>query len=291
MLSFSGPTPSEQRVTFRQALDSGRLLQLPGAISPLSALAAEAAGFDGHYVSGAVVSNDLGFPDLSLVTLTEVAQRVAQVCRVADHPVVVDVDTGFGEELNAFRTVRSIEEAGAAACQIEDQQNPKRCGHLDGKNVVNLEHATSRLRAAVEARRDPNFLICARTDARAVEGLDSAIARARAYVEAGADMIFPEALADRSEFEVFRQAIDIPLLANMTEFGKSSLLTAGELGELGYNVVIYPVTLQRVAFGAIERALATIREKGTQESLLDQMQTRARLYELIDYATAADYVP
>lgn len=241
-------------------------------------------GFDGVYVSGAALSADLALPDIGLTTLSEVAARAIQIAGAIDLPVIVDADTGFGEPLNVARTVRTLENAGLTGCHIEDQVNPKRCGHLDHKTVVGRDEMVRRIRAAVAARRDPAFLVCARTDARAVEGLEAAIERARAYVDAGAGMIFPEALIEESEFEAFRAAIDVPLLANMTEFGKSPLLDVESLSSLGFNVVIYPVTALRLAMGAVEDGLRTILAKGTQASLIDRMQTRVRLYELLNYA-------
>jgi methylisocitrate lyase len=271
------------RAQFREQLASGRLLKFPGAFSPLVARLVADLGFDGVYVSGAALSADLGLPDIGLTTLSEVAGRGGQIAAATQLPVLIDADTGFGEPLNVARTVTALEQAGLAGCHIEDQVNPKRCGHLDHKQVVSTEAMVRRIRAAVGARADPDFVICARTDARAVEGLDSAIARARAYIEAGADMVFPEALESAREFETVRAALEVPLLANMTEFGKP-LLEAGTLAELGFNVVIYPVTTLRLAMGAIEAGLRTIQEQGTQASLIPQMQTRARLYELVDYA-------
>jgi methylisocitrate lyase len=267
----------------RAGLVSGRLLRFPGAISPLTAVLIEELGFDGVYVSGAALSADLALPDIGLTTLSEVSQRGEQIAAATDLPTIIDADTGFGEPMNAARTIQALEDRGLAGCHIEDQVNPKRCGHLDGKTVVPVQDMIRRIRAAVSARRDPNFVICARTDVRAIEGLESAIERAKAYVEAGADMIFPEALADESEFAAFRAAVDVPLLANMTEFGKSTLLTASTLESLGVNVVIYPVTLLRLAMGAIEDGLRTILAEGSQESLVPKMQTRARLYELLHY--------
>jgi methylisocitrate lyase len=195
----------------------------------------------------------------------------------------VDVDTGFGEPMNVARTVQSLEEAGVTGLHIEDQVNPKRCGHLDGKVVVDVATATGRIRAAVNARRDPNLLIMARTDIRAIDGLDAAIDRAKALVDAGADAIFPEAMGTLAEFEAVRRAIDVPVLANMTEFGKSELFTTAQLAGVGINIVIYPVTLLRSAMGAAERTLDAIRSEGSQQSVVGEMQTRARLYELLDY--------
>jgi methylisocitrate lyase len=274
----------ERRADFRAGLRSGRLLRFPGAINPLTARLIEQHGFDGIYVSGAVLAADLALPDIGLTTLTEVAGRSQQIARVTELPTMVDADTGFGEPMNVARTVQALEDAGVAGCHIEDQVMPKRCGHLDGKSVVSRADMGRRIAAAVAARRDPDFVICARTDARAPEGLTSAIERARTYVDAGADMIFPEAMSGASEFAAVRAAIDVPLLANMTEFGQSDLLDAATLAALGINVVIYPVTLLRIAMGAVETALAAIRDTGTQTGLLPSMQTRRRLYEVIDYA-------
>ncbi|GAB0105960.1 methylisocitrate lyase [Nocardia sp. JMUB6875] len=267
----------------RAGLASGRIQRWPGAMNPLVAKLIQEIGFEGVYVSGAVVSAELGLPDIGLTTLTEVAERGRQIARVTDLPVFIDADTGFGEPLNAARTVRLLEEAGLAGCHLEDQVNPKRCGHLDGKSLVPVEDMVRRLRAAVGARRDPDFVICARTDARGVEGLDAAIDRAKAYVDAGADLIFTEALETAAEFAKFRAAVDVPLLANMTEIGKSELLSAGQLESLGYNAVIYPVTTLRLAMHAIETGLREIDRTGTQSELLDRMQTRSRLYDLLDY--------
>ncbi|HVX32976.1 MAG TPA: methylisocitrate lyase [Solirubrobacterales bacterium] len=277
-------TAGEKRRALRAGLGSGRLQRWPGAFSPLVAKAVAAAGFDGVYVSGAALAADLGLPDIGLTTLSEVADRGGRIAAATDLPTLIDADTGFGEPLNVARTITTLEAAGLAGCHLEDQVNPKRCGHLDNKAVVPTEEMVRRLRAAVGARRDGDFVICARTDARAVEGLDAAIGRARAYVAAGADMVFPEALLDEGEFEAFRAAVDVPLLANMTEFGKSPLLAATTLGGLGFNAVIYPVTTLRIAMGAIEAGLRVLAEEGTQASLVERMQTRARLYELLDYA-------
>ncbi|PWI44398.1 methylisocitrate lyase [Streptomyces sp. ICBB 8177] len=276
-------TPAERRRDLRDKLASGRLLRVPGAVNPLSARLIQDTGFDAVYLSGAVLAADLGLPDIGLTTSTEIAARAQQTTRVTDLPAIIDADTGFGEPMNAARTVQLMEDAGLAGMHLEDQVNPKRCGHLDGKQVVGREEMTRRLRAAVDARRDPDFLLMARTDARSVEGLPAAIDRAKAYVDAGADAIFPEALADEAEFEAFRAAVDVPLLANLTEFGKGPLLTAATLENLGYNIALYPVTLLRLAMGAVEDGLRTIAAEGTQESLLPRMQTRSRLYELLDY--------
>jgi methylisocitrate lyase len=278
-----GVTAAVKRERFRTGLASGQIQRMPGAFSPLTAAAVESYGFDGIYISGAALSADLGLPDIGLTTLSEVAERGRAIARVTDLPALIDADTGFGEPANVARTISVLEDAGLAGCHLEDQVNPKRCGHLDHKTVVSKAEMLRRLRAAVLARRDPSFVICARTDARGVEGLDAAIARAKAYADAGADMIFPEALHDEREFAAFRAAIDLPLVANMTEFGHSPLLTASALEDLGYNAVIWPVTLLRAAMGAAEEVLATLRDGGTQEAHLPAMQTRARLYDLIRY--------
>jgi methylisocitrate lyase len=277
-------TPATQkRAAFRAGLASGRLLRFPGAFNPLSAMLIARHRFEGVYVSGAVVSADLGLPDIGLTTASEVAGRAEQIARVTALPALVDADTGFGEPMNAARTVQLLEDAGVAGLHIEDQVNPKRCGHLDGKDVVDRDTAVKRIKAAVSARRDPGFVIAARTDAAAVNGLDDAIDRARAYADAGADLIFPEAMTGEADFERLRAAIDVPILANMTEFGKSPLLTAQTLENLGVNVVIYPVTLLRLAMQAADAGLAAIAALGTQEGLLDQMQHRRDLYDLLDY--------
>ncbi|AZK97740.1 MULTISPECIES: methylisocitrate lyase [Streptomyces] len=276
-------TPAERRSALRKRLTEDRLLMMPGALNPLSARLIQDTGFEAAYLSGAVLAADLGLPDIGLTTATEVAARAQQTTRATDLPVLVDADTGFGEPVNAARTVQLMEDAGLAGLHLEDQVNPKRCGHLDGKSVVPREDMVRRIRAAVDARRDPGFLLMARTDARTVEGLDAAIDRARAYVDAGADAIFPEALADEAEFAAFRAAIDVPLLANMTEFGKGRLLDARTLHDLGYDIALYPVTLLRLAMGAVEDGLRTLSAEGTQESLLPRMQTRSRLYRLLGY--------
>lgn len=280
----SAVSDADKRAGLRAALDSGDLQRWPGAFSPLVAKMVADAGFEGVYISGAALAADLGLPDIGLTTLTEVAGLGGAIARATDLPTLIDADTGFGEPMSAARTIASLEDAGLAGCHVEDQVNPKRCGHLDGKEVVPVQDMLRRIAAAVSARRDPNFIVCARTDARGMEGLDAAIDRAKAYVDAGADLIFPEALADQREFEAFRKAVDAPLLANMTEFGKSRLLTADQLRDLGVNVVIYPVTTLRLAMGAVESGLSTIADEGTQQSLLDGMQHRARLYEFLRYA-------
>lgn len=280
---YSTISPEKKREALRAGLSSGRIQQFPGAFNPLSARLIEDKGFDGVYISGAVLANDLGLPDIGLTTLTEVATRAGQIARMTDLPSLVDADTGFGEPMNVARTVQELENAGLAGCHIEDQFNPKRCGHLDGKNVVDTDTAAKRIRAAADARRDRNFLIMARTDIRGTDTLQAAQDRAKKLVDAGADAIFPEAMRDLSEFDAIRKAVDVPILANMTEFGKSELFTASELESVGVNMVIYPVTLLRSAMGAAERTLESIKADGTQKGDVNSMQTRARLYELVDY--------
>ncbi|MEP6481799.1 MAG: methylisocitrate lyase [Rhodoglobus sp.] len=280
---YSHVTPADKRAAFRTRLASGELLRFPGAFNPLSARLIQDKGFEGVYISGAVIAADLGLPDVGLTTLTEVATRGRQIARMTDLPALIDADTGFGEPMNVARTVQELEDAGVAGLHIEDQVNPKRCGHLDGKDVVGIDAATKRIRAAVDARRDPNFLIMARTDIRAIDGLDAAIERAKRLVDAGADAIFPEAMADLAEFDAVRKAIDVPILANMTEFGKSELFTTQQLADVGINIVIYPVSLLRIAMGAAERGLDALAAEGSLNSEVPGMQTRARLYELLDY--------
>src|SRR5690606_4694712 len=228
-------------------------------------------------------SAGLGLPDIGLTTLTEVAGRGKQSSRMTDLPTIIDADTGFGEPMNVARTVQELEDAGISGFHIEDQVNPKRCGHLDGKAVVDSDTAVKRIRAATEGRRDPNTLIIARTDVRAVDGLGASVTRAKQLADAGADVIFAEAMADLGEFETMVNALDVPVLANMTEFGKSELFTTQQLRDVGVRIVIYPVSLLRIAMGAAERALDTLVTAGTLQPEVSNMQTRARLYELVDY--------
>lgn len=288
MLS-STRTPAEKRKAFRNALKGSRLVRLPGAFSPLVAMAVERIGFEGVYVSGGALSANKGLPDIGLTTLTEVADEAAAIARATDLPTIADADTGFGEAANVARTIRAFESAGLAGCHLEDQTMPKRCGHLDKKQLVAPDEMARKVKAAADAKPDPAFTLIARTDARGVEGLDAAIDRAVRYVDAGADMVFPEALADESEFERFRKAVDVPLLANMTEFGKSPLLSVERLEALGFDAVIYPVTSLRLAMKAVEEGLRQIAETGSQEAALPQMQTRKELYELLRYDEYAQF--
>lgn len=255
-----------------------------GAPNALAARLIERSGFEALYLSGAVLSAGvLALPDVGLFTLSELAQQTAYITRSVNIPLIVDADTGFGGVLNVERTVVELEAAGAAAVQLEDQQLPKRCGHLSGKSLVDVDTMCAKIRAAVAARNDDDLVIVARTDARGVEGLEAALERAQSYVAAGADWIFPEALLSRDEFERFAEEVEAPLIANMTEFGKSPLLTVEELAELGYSAALFPVTLFRVAMKAMEAAAALLAADGTQRELIDVMQTREELYDLLDY--------
>ncbi|MBT6154891.1 MAG: methylisocitrate lyase [Planctomycetaceae bacterium] len=268
---------------FRRALDN-RPLPIVGVFNALTARMAKAAGFRAVYQSGAALSAGLAaVPDIGLVTQTEFVQQGEYLARAVDVPVISDADTGFGDVSSVERTVVLYEAAGLAGLHLEDQQLPKRCGHLSGKTLVETSEMVAKIKAAVSARRDPDFVIIARTDARGVVGIDETLDRAKAYVEAGADMVFPEALQSPDEFARFAEEISVPLMANMTEFGKSPLLSVRELGEMGFAAVLFPVTIFRVAMKAAEKALSQLADIGTQQGLLDDMQTRAELYELIDY--------
>ena len=286
---FQKKSVAQKRAALRAALASGKLQRFPGVFSPLVAMLIEELGFDGVYISGAVLANELGLPDIGLTTMSEVTMRGRQIARVTELPAIIDIDTGFGEPMNAARTVQELEELGLCGCHMEDQVNPKRCGHLDNKIIVERTEMVRKLRAAADARRDKNFLLIARTDAREPEGLQSAIDRAKAYVDAGADMIFPEALADEGEFEKMRAAVKVPLLANMTEFGKTKLLDTKTIERLGFNIVIYPVTALRLAMKAIEDAYVVLKRDGTQAGVVERMQTRKRLYELLRYEDYAEF--
>lgn len=280
---YSQTPAAEKRRLFRERLATGEIMRFPGAFNPLSAKLIGERGFEGVYISGAVLSADLGLPDIGLTTLTEVAGRGKQIARMTELPAIIDADTGFGEPMNVARTVQEMEDAGLAGLHIEDQINPKRCGHLDGKQVVDDETALRRIRAAVDARRDENFLIMARTDIAAVDGLQAAVDRAKALVDAGADAIFPEAMRSLEEFAAIRAAVDVPLLANMTEFGKSELFTVQQLADVGMNIVIWPVSLLRLAMGSAMRGLDELEASGSLTARLGEMQHRSELYELIDY--------
>jgi methylisocitrate lyase len=267
----------------RDALADGAI-QVPGAPNALMGRLIEEMGFSAMYLSGAALSAGvIGMPDIGLFTLTELVQQLQYLTAQVSTPVIVDADTGFGDSANVERTVVELERAGAAAIQLEDQELPKRCGHLSGKTLVMADAMCAKLRAATAARADDATIIIARTDARGVEDFDAAVDRAQKYIAAGADWVFPEALATREEFQAFAKAVDVPLVANMTEFGKSPLLEFAELSEMGYRIVLYPVTLLRVAMKAAETALSILATDGTQRDLLDLMQTRQELYDLLDY--------
>jgi methylisocitrate lyase len=260
---------------------------MPGVFNASMARMVERAGFEAVYISGAGLCNaTAGVPDVGLLTLTEVAQLAGYVARAVKIPCIVDADTGFGGAENAARTIEEFERAGLAGCHIEDQEFPKRCGHLAGKTLVTVEEMTEKIAAAAAAKRNPDFLLIARSDARAVESFDKAVERARSYLAAGADAIFPEALQNEQEFRDFAEAVKAPLLANMTEFGKSPLLSLGQLAEMGYRMVIYPQTAFRVSMFAVGEMLRDLKKTGTQENWLDRMQTRQELYELLDYDPA-----
>ena len=262
---------------------------LPGAFNALTAMQIERAGFDAVYVSGAGIAAARGLPDIGLLSMAEVVADAGTIARAVVIPALADADTGYGPPLSVMRTVQAFEQAGLAGLHLEDQESPKKCGHLPDKRLVSVAEMAQKIGAAVGARRDPDFLIVARTDARAVEGLDGAVKRARAYADAGADAVFPEALESAEEFKAFAQAlkkegVTVPLVANMTEFGKTPYLTVKEFEALGYRLVLFPVTALRVAARAIEALLEELKSLGTQQRSLDKMQTRQRLYELLRYA-------
>jgi len=282
------PLPISKARRFRELLDRQTLV-LPGAFNALTAMQIERAGFPALYVSGAGLSAARGLPDIGLLSLTEVLSDAATIANAVTIPAIVDVDTGFGPPLVVIKAVKEFEQAGLAGIQIEDQELPKKCGHLPGKRLVSTSDMVNKICAASDARRDHDFFIIARTDARAVEGLDAAVRRARAYIDAGADAIFPEALESADEFRTFaRQLIKAggkaPLVANMTEFGKTPYLSVSEFEELGYRLVLFPVTALRIATKAIDQLLAELRNRGSQRDLLEQMQTRQQLYDLLRYA-------
>lgn len=259
-------------------------IQIPGAFNALVARAIEKSGFPAVYVSGAGLSNAVfGLPDVGLVTLTEAVEHAARIVKAITAPVVVDGDTGFGDAINAARTVGELEAAGVSAVHLEDQVLPKKCGHLDGKSLVSAAEMVEKIRAAVAGRSDPDFMIIARTDARGVTSFDDAVDRARRYVDAGADAIFPEALQTADEMGVFAEKVNVPLIANMTEFGKAPLLGFSALAKLGYRMVIYPQTALRVAMGPVVRMLHDLKAAGDQTGWVERMQTRAELYDLLDY--------
>jgi methylisocitrate lyase len=279
-MHFTKKSFLKKREDLKNSLNAKKILKLPGAYNPLTAKLIAEINFDGIYISGGVMANDLGIPDIGLTTLKEVSYRANQISRVTDLPSIVDADTGFGD---CKKTVETFEELGLSGCHIEDQIEQKRCGHLDNKEIIPLKKMVKKINIAVKSKKDKNFLIIARTDANAVEGMKKTIERVKAYEDAGADVIFPEAMQDENEFEKIRKNIKINLLANMTEFGKSKILSSQTLENLGYQIVIYPVTTQRLAMKNVEDGLRAIMRDGHQNSIIDKMQTRKRLYELVEY--------
>ncbi|PSA94060.1 methylisocitrate lyase [Bacillus atrophaeus] len=274
-------TQEELAQGFRSLMSAPGILQIPGAHDAMAALIAKQTGFSAMYLSGAAYTASRGLPDLGIVTSSEMAERAKDLVRAADLPLLVDIDTGFGGVLNAARTAREMLEARVAAVQIEDQQLPKKCGHLNGKQLVSAEEMAQKIKAIKQVA--PSLVVVARTDARAQEGLDAAIKRSAAYIEAGADAIFPEALQSESEFRQFAKSITAPLLANMTEFGKTPYYHAEEFEDMGFQMVIYPVTSLRTAAKAFERMFRLIKEQGSQKEGLLEMQTRKELYDTIFY--------
>ena len=279
-MHFTKKNAGEKRKDFVNDLKGRKLLRFPGAYNPLCAKLIAEIGFDGVYISGGVMSNDLGIPDIGLTTLKHVSYRANQIAKVTDLPSIVDADTGFSD---CKKTIETFESMGLAGCHIEDQIAEKRCGHLENKELISTNEMVKKIKTSVDSRKDKNFLIIVRTDANLVEGLRKTIERIKAYEAAGADIIFPESMKDEKEFENVRKNSKIYLLANMTEFGKSKLLSTKELKNLGYNIVIYPVTTQRLAMKNVEDGLKIIFKDGHQNNIIDKMQTRKRLYELVEY--------
>ena len=279
-MHFTKKNAKEKRIDFVNNLKEKKLLKFPGAYNPLCAKLIAEIGFDGVYISGGVMSNDLGIPDIGLTTLTHVSYRANQIAKVTDLPSIVDADTGFS---NCKKTVETFENMGLAGCHLEDQIAEKRCGHLENKELISTNEMVKKIKDSVSSRKDKNFSIIVRTDANLVEGLQKTVERIKAYEAAGADIIFPESMKDEKEFESVRKNTNVYLLANMTEFGKSKLLSTKELKNLGYNIVIYPVTTQRLAMKSVEDGLKSIFKDGHQNNIIDKMQTRKRLYELVEY--------
>ena len=279
-MHFVKKNTKEKRLDFVKKLKKNKILRAPGAYNPLTAKLIEEIGYDAVYVSGAVMSNDLGYPDIGLTSLKDVSNRSKQISRVTNLPTIVDIDTGFR---SCKETIKVFEKVGVVAVHIEDQVSRKRCGHLNNKELISTEKMVKKINECVKAKKDKNFKIIARSDARNVEGLEKMIDRCKSYINAGAEIIFPEALKDEKEFENVRKKLKCYLLANMTEFGKSKLLNYKKLENLGYNIVIYPVTTQRLAMKNVEDGLRAIFEDGHQNNIIDKMQTRKRLYDLVEY--------
>ena len=279
-MHFTKKNSFQKREELKNKLKDKKILKFPGAYNALSAKLITEISFDGIYISGAVMANDLGIPDIGLTTLEEVSYRANQISRVTDLPSIVDADTGFN---NCEKTIQTFEKLGLSGCHIEDQIEQKRCGHLDNKEIIPLDEMVKKIKLAEKSRKDKNFLVIARTDANTVEGIEKTIDRIKAYEDAGADIIFPEAMKNEKEFAKIRENSKVFLLANMTEFGKTKILSTRELENLGYNIVIYPVTTQRLAMKSVEDGLRIIMQDGHQNNILDKMQTRKRLYELVEY--------
>ena len=279
-MHFIKKKPEEKREEFDKKLKSKKILRVPGAYNPLTAKLIEEIGYDAVYVSGGVMSNDLGYPDIGLTTLQDVSNRANQIARVTNLPTIVDIDTGFK---SCKETIETFEKFGITGIHIEDQVAQKRCGHLENKELVTKEEMIKKIKECVNSKKDKNFKVIARSDAKSVEGIDKMIDRCKSYIDAGAEVIFPEALHDEKEFEKVRKSLNCYLLANMTEFGKSKLLNYKELENIGYNIVIYPVTTQRLAMKNVEDGLRAIFDDGHQNNIIDKMQTRKRLYEIVDY--------
>ena len=279
-MHFVKKKPEDKRIDFNKKLNSNKILRVPGAYNPLTAKLIEEIGYDAVYVSGGVMSNDLGYPDIGLTTLKDVSNRSNQIARVTNLPTIVDIDTGFK---SCKETIETLENYGITAVHIEDQIARKRCGHLENKELISTEKMLKKIKECVNAKKDKNFKVIARSDAKSVEGLDKMIDRCKSYIDAGAEIIFPEALKNEKEFEKVRKSLSSYLLANMTEFGKSKLLNYQELEDLGYNIVLYPVTTQRLAMKNVEDGLRAIFTDGHQNNIIDKMQTRKRLYDLVDY--------
>ena len=279
-MHFVEKKPEKKRINFVNKLATKKILRFPGAYNPLTAKLIEKIGYDGVYVSGGVMSNDLGYPDIGLTTLKDVSNRSNQIARVTNLPTIVDIDTGFK---SCEETIKTFENLGIVAVHIEDQIERKRCGHLDNKELITRDEMIKKIKKCVRSKKDNNFKVIARSDARNVEGLDKMIDRCKSYIDSGAEIIFPEALKDEKEFEIVRKSLNCYLLANMTEFGKSKLLNYKELESLGYNIVIYPVTTQRLAMKNVEDGLKAIFADGHQNNIIDKMQTRKRLYDLVEY--------
>ena len=279
-MHFIKKKAKEKRKDFVNKIKSGKILSVPGAYNPLTAKLIEEIGYDAVYVSGGVMSNDLGYPDIGLTTLEDVSDRSKKIARVTNLPTIVDIDTGFK---SCKKTIKTFEKIGITAVHIEDQVSQKRCGHLENKELISTKEMVKKIKECVKSKKDKNFKIIARSDAKAVEGINKMIDRCKAYIDAGAVIVFPEALANEKDFEKVRKSLDCYLLANMTEFGKSKLLNYKDLENLGYNIVIYPVTSQRLAMKNVEDGLRAIFKDGHQNNILDKMQTRKRLYDLVEY--------